>query len=355
MGPRLPCGREEFGLAHQSNETGPDTVAPSGATRPALVGALFLLLSLLLAGCAQPAGQPSGQPPGQPSGQPSAQQAPAPASYQELLSQTDQELVEALTAVRRAPTLDVLDHAVLSAAGVTSSAGERLAGSQLVPPPAAADNTALAAGLRQLGRELAYLSQQINAQVICAAPAAAAAISTAPSMPGLREVAARLGIGTTDRRPFRWGAALPPPTDVVETRLPNGTLVTDRRVPGELGEGILEVHNEGSEDAVVLLARGGAGLISLAVSAGQSSRLSGVPDGDYELYYTAGRDWDTGLATFIRDCEFHRFTGPTSFRSGPAPGGLAHTVQAVTIQDVAEGSTGGGEGLVDVPPTALPR
>lgn len=355
MGPWLPPSREEFGFPHQTNETGPDNVAPTGATRPALVGALFLLLSLLVAGCALPAGQPSEQSPNQPSGQPPAPSTPEPASYQELLSQTDQELAQALAAIGRAPNLDVLDRAVLTVAGVASSASERLAGSRLVPAPDVEDNTALADRLRQLGRELAYLSQQIHAQVICAAPAVLAEISTAPSMPGLREIAARLGTGTPDRPALRWGTALPPPTNVVETPLPNGALVTDHRAPGERGEGALEVRNQGSEDAVVVLARGGAGLVSLAVSAGQSSRLSGVPDGDYDLYYTAGRGWDSGLGTFVRDCEFHRFTGPTSFSSGPAPGGLAHTVQTVTIQDVPEGSSGSGEGLADVPPTALPR
>jgi len=83
-------------------------------------------------------------------------------------------------------------------------------------------------------------------------------------------------------------------------------------------------------------------VVSSAVNAGQSARLDGVPDGNYDLYYTLGQDWDAGLATFSRHCEFHRFTTPTSFSTRPVTGGSAYTVQSIVLtgQDDAPRATG---------------
>jgi hypothetical protein len=298
--------------------------APHGATLA--LAAVLLVTVLGLAGCS------SGATPG---AAPASAAAPAlpvstPDGYQDMLNQTDSELSGALAAIGRAPSLDVLDEAVLSAAGVASAASERLTTSGPVPAPVSGDNASLATGLRQFGRELAYLSQQIDLHAICAGPVALTAISTAPSMPGLRAVATSLGTMRTDRPSFRWGSALPAATNSVENRLRNGAVVLDRRA-GATGDGELQVRDDGSKDGVVLLARGGSVLVSMAVTAGRSATLTGVPDGDYDLFYTTGRDWNAPLATFSRHCEFHRFTTPTSFSTKPVPGGSAYTVQSIVL------------------------
>jgi hypothetical protein len=220
---------------------------------------------------------------------------------------------------------------------VASAASERLTSSGPVPATVSGDNAALSTGLRQFGRELAYLSQQIDLHAICAGPVALTAISTAPSMPQLRAVATSLGTMRSDRPAYRWGGALPAAANSVEHRLRNGQILVDRRA-GAAGDGVLKVRDQGTKDGVVLLAKGGALVVSMAVNAGQSATLSGVPDGDYDLFYSVGRDWNGPLATFSRHCEFHRFTTPTSFSTSAVPGGSAYTVQSIVLDTGTDGA-----------------
>jgi hypothetical protein len=317
-----------------------------GRTAPVIA---VVALLLLLTGCATPAPPPAPAP------------APdTPAGYQQLLDRTDHELAAAFADIGRADTPDVLERTVSAASGVAGAAAELLAGSGS-PPSVAADNAALANALGRFGYELAYLSQQISLHAICAGPTAVAAISTAPSMPALRAASASLAAARPDRPAYRWGAALPPERDAAaeEKPLPNGELVADRRDPARRGDGELEVHNEGTADAVVELASGGTLVVSMAVTAGRSARLDGIPDGDYDLAYTTGRAWDAQLATFSRYCAFRRFTTPASLRSRTAPGGSEYMVQSVTLRDAPDQSPNQPnqppDDTVEIPPTALPR
>jgi len=351
--------------------------APRGAAHstafrsPVPLAVLFAALCtglLALVGCAAPGvgrGAPSPVP-----GPPVS----TPDGYQDLLNQTNDQLAGALTAIGAAPSLDALDQAVLAAAGVASSASERLAGSGPVPAAVSGENAALAGSLRQFGRELAYLSQQIDLHAICAGPTALTAISTAPTMPDLRAIGVSMGTPRSDRPAYRWGAALPAAKDPVHTTLPNGELLLDRRA-GASGDGVLRVTNDGTKDAVLMLAKGGAVVLSVAVDAGRAARLDGVPDGDYDLYYTTGKDWDRSLSTFSRHCEFHRFTTPTTFRTSPVATGSAYTVQTIAVHTVGDDGSGpvqdpaanpaaapGGvpgaansPGTAVVPPDQLPR
>jgi hypothetical protein len=315
-----------------------------GRTSPVVA---VVTLLLLLAGCARPAPPPPAPAPD------------TPAGYQQLLDRTDQELAAAFADIGRADTPDVLEREVLAASGVASAAAQRLAGSGS-PPSVAADNVALANALGRFGYELAYLSQQISLHAICVGPTAVAAISTAPSMPALRAASAALAAARPDHPAYRWGAALPPERDAAaeEKPLPNGELVADRRDPARRGGGELEVHNEGTADAVVELASGGALVVSMAVTAGRSARLDGIPDGDYDLAYTTGRAWDAQLAMFSRYCAFRRFTTPTSLRSHTVPGGSEYMVQSVTLRDAPNQPNPPNQppdDTVEIPPTALPR
>ena len=303
--------------------------APHGA-----VLAMVAALLISLAGCTSSGAAPNSvaAPPASP-----APSVATPDGYQVMLNQTNAQLAAALGAIGQAPSLAVLDQAVLSAAGVASAASERLTSSGPVPATVSGDNAALAAGLRQFGRELAYLSQQIDLHAICAGPVALTAISTAPSMPGLRAVATSLGTLRSDRPAFRWGGALPAAANSVEHRLRNGEVLIDRRA-GAPGDGVLQVRDQGVKDGVVLLAKGGALVASMAVNAGRSAQLTAVPDGDYDLFYTTGRDWNGPLATFSRHCEFHRFTTPTTFSTNAVPGGSAYTVQSIVLNTEADGT-----------------
>jgi hypothetical protein len=317
------------------------------------IGAVLALL-LLFTGCS------SVSPPA----------PPPPAGYQDRLTRTDRDISTAFDAIDRAPNLPVLTNAVLAASGTVSAAGEQLASGGPTPASVSAQNDSLVAGLRQFGYELAYLSQQINLHVICTGSTAMNAITTAPSMAALRTASAALAAPSGGGPGYDWGGFLPAPRDPLDARMPNGRVVVDRRGPAAgTANGVLEVHDEEDNDAVLMLARGGATVVSVAVSAGQSTRLANIPDGVYDLYYTTGRDWDDVVRGFGRRCDFERFTSPTSFSSRAVSGGTAYTVQSITLRGTTAESTGGspapttaspgapGEAsdTAEVPPDGLPR
>lgn len=264
--------------------------------------------------------------------------------YQDVLARTDRRLTDALATVRLAPEPDELGRAVRGAADAAGWAGDELSRATSVPPEAAAGNSALADRLHGLSGDITALVERVDSRAVCTGPAALAAIGAAPNMPGLREGAARLAPS------YRWGAALPSADPPAPQRLVNGQLLTDRRKPEQRGDGVLEVRNEGTVDAVVKLVDRGNLLVSVAVTAGGGTRVGGIADGAYDLFYTAGADWDPSVGAFAHDCEFHRFTELSRFQSQPVPGGTAYTVESITIRDNPDTP----ESITPVPPTLLP-
>ncbi|HEY1967935.1 MAG TPA: hypothetical protein VGH89_08315 [Pseudonocardia sp.] len=312
----------------------------SGAPVGALVAAL-LVVALSMAGCS---GGSSG-------GSSSGAELPAPPSYPDRLSRTDRDLAAAFDGINRAPNQPALARAVLAAAGTVSSASQWLASGGPTPGPMATTNDALTGTLSQFANELAYLGQQISQRVICTGATAVGAISTAPSAAALRAEVDRLAHPAGGGPGYRWGEFLPPPKDQTNTRVPNGQLVVDRRgsAGGAAGNGVLEVQNDGDDDAVVALARNGSTVLEVAVRAGQSSEVNGIPDGSYDVYYLTGSDWDQVAHGFGRQCEFHRFTGPSAFNSTPVPGGISYTEQTITVRTTTSPDT------AVVEPDGLPR
>ncbi|WP_028936603.1 hypothetical protein [Pseudonocardia spinosispora] len=290
--------------------------------------------------------------------------APAPpVGYQDRLSRTDRDISAAFDGIARAPDLPALTQSVLGAAGVVSAASEQLATGGPTPIQMTGPNGELVAALRQFGYELAYLSQQINLQVICTGSTAAAAITTAPSMDALRAASTGIGTPTADRPAFEWGGWIPAARDAVNARMPNGRVVVDRRAAGSPADGVLEVTDDEDVDAVLALSRQGKIVVSVAVGARKTVRLDGIPDGVYDLYYSTGTDWDDVVGAFGRGCEFHRFTDPTTFSSQALPDGTSYTVQTITLHTsrdepgaAPEDAAGAAaDEAPEVPPTQLPR
>lgn len=274
-----------------------------------------------------------------------------PSAYQDRLNLMDKELGDALALMGQARDPDTLEQATLAAASVASAESERTR-SGPVDPAVAQANTALADSLNVFGQELGYLSQQVHAHEICTGPAVMDMVATAPSMPALRAVASGLALPGADGRTYRWGSSLPArPADLSRpsVQLDNGAVLVDHRPPGQ-GDGQLELDNQSTDGAVVLLSRTGALMLSMAVAPGQKATADGIPDGDYEVDYTSGSDWDAKLGAFGRSCTFRRFTEPASFRTTPAEGGVSYTVHTVVIQSgPADAAT------VDIPPAQLPH
>lgn len=308
----------------------------------------------VLVGCTSserpaPIPQPPVSTPGPtPSNQPAAL---PPAAYQDRLNRLDQRLGDALTLVRQSRDPDTLEQATLAAASVASSESEQ---SRVDPgdPSVTQANTALADSLNVFGQELGYLSQQVHAHEICTGPAVMDMVATAPSMPALKAVSSGLALPGADGRSYRWGTSLPArPAELSRppVKLANGTVLVDRRTPGQ-GDGQLELRNDGTDEAVVMLSRAGTLLLSVAVAPAQSTTVGGIADGDYDLEYTSGRDWDSNLSAFGRGCSFRRFSDQASFRTTPADGGVNYTVRTVVINSgPADAAT------ADIPPGQLPH
>ena len=297
--------------------------------RTTLPGVLLGLV-LVIAGCSS-AG-PSALP-------------PAP-GYQARLDRTDHDIAGAFSAIGHAKDPSSLADSVLAASGTVNSASQWLASAGPVPQAAVPTNNALVGSMGQFATQLSFLSNQISQQAICTGSTALGAITTAPSMNALRTEAGQLaGFG------YHWGAFLPAPRDQSDARMPTGRLVQDRR-SGQQGNGVLRVTNNGDTDAVVTLAKGGNTVVGIAVQAGQSTELDSIPDGSYDVYYLTGTDWDDVVHMFGRGCQFHRFTGPSTFTSTPVSSGTAYTVQTITV------STTSGDDAPDtstVQPDGLPR
>jgi hypothetical protein len=277
-------------------------------------------------------------------------QLPPPPDYPARLARTDHDIAAAFDAIERAPDQPTLANTVQDAASTVSSAQQWLASGGPVPPSLAEINGSLTDALGKFATELTFLSQQINEGEICSGSTAMGAITTAPSMAALRDASGHLAQPPGGGAGFDWGGYLPSPRDQTNARMPTGRLVVDRR-PKPPGDGVLQLHNEGQTDAVIILARAGSTVVEVSVRAGESTRVDGVPDGSYDVYYLTGTDWDDVVHGFGRQCEFHRFTGPSTFTSSPAPDGTSYTEETITVRTTDSSDAG----VTAIQPDGLPR
>jgi len=102
---------------------------------------------------------------------------------------------------------------------------------------------------------------------------------------------------------------------VVDIRRPPSGKVVLNKVDG--GPGQLVIENQRDDDAFFVLTRANEGsrpLLAVYVHEGDSSRITGIRNGSYNVYYGTGERWDrysgrfTGNAAFRRDPEPLRFT-----------------------------------------------
>jgi hypothetical protein len=277
-------------------------------------------------------------------------QLPPSPDYPARLARTNHDIAAAFESIERATDQPALANAVQDAAGTVSAAGQWLASGGPVPPALAQTNGTLTDALGKFATELAFLSQQINQGVICSGSTALGAITTAPSMAALRDASAQLARPPGGGPGFDWGGYLPAPRDQTNARMPTGRFVVDHR-PNPPGDGVLQLHNEAQTDAVVILARSGSTLVEVSVRAGESTQVDGIPDGSYDVYYLTGSDWDDVVHGFGRQCEFNRFTGPSTFTSSPAPDGTNYTEETVTVRTTDSSDPG----VTAVQPDGLPR
>ncbi len=135
----------------------------------------------------------------------------------------------------------------------------------------------------------------------------------------------------------------PTPRPTVTRRLATGTVI--KQTGARNGEGELTVENGLDLDAVAVLSRDDW-LFAVYIRNNSSHRLTGIPDGSYDLFFTLGEDWDAAQGAFTRRRDLSRFDEPFPFTSTPT----TYTVWSVTLHPVP----GGTADSHDVPVNQFP-
>ena len=82
------------------------------------------------------------------------------------------------------------------------------------------------------------------------------------------------------------------------------------------GSGRLKIDNTGAPtDAAISMTpiNSKAAAFTVYVRAGASFTVSGVRDGNYQIYLTSGSDWDPGIPGFAFKCDFSKFADTFQF------------------------------------------
>ena len=106
------------------------------------------------------------------------------------------------------------------------------------------------------------------------------------------------------------------------------------------GYGVLEVQNGTSEDAVLSLYDSAADetIREVYLQARHSVRMKGIPEGTYQLAYTAGLDWDEGEAIFRCDPDYAQFEREFVFTEERDREGIQYRSITVTLHPVVGGN-----------------
>ena len=82
------------------------------------------------------------------------------------------------------------------------------------------------------------------------------------------------------------------------------------------GYGQLTMHNNESQDAIVVVADLDVHpLIAVYVRSGESFTIMGIKDGEYVIYSTAGKDWDSKKGTFADPRGYYKFGEPIEVKT----------------------------------------
>jgi hypothetical protein len=263
----------------------------------------------------------------------------SPEAYQAELQADGGALTAALDGIEAARPLAPLASQVGSAASAVRAAAQRL--TTIVPPtPYAAAQSDLVSALDQLARQLSGVQAQVQSRELCAAPSVMATLSSLPGADALRRVAPRLGPAGAALT-----AALPAPEPLPDRQENNGTVL---HAPGQ-GRGEITAENVPDHDSVVTLAQGGRAVGSFYLTRGETARMTNIPDGTYDIFFTSGTDWDG--SEFTRSCTFQRFDKPATFTTTETQNEIIYTHFTVVLYPIPNGNSR----VVDVPPGSFPK
>ncbi len=115
---------------------------------------------------------------------------------------------------------------------------------------------------------------------------------------------------------------------------------------GGSGPGVLIIRNGNSREGVVKLVAGGQRM-SIYVARKATARVTGIPDGNFAVYFASGVSWDGKRNTFTRNCGFTKFDRKMKFTSG----GGSYMQFTITLNAVA----GGNAPTRQIDPADFPR
>lgn len=263
----------------------------------------------------------------------------SPEEYEAELNALATAVRGAFSAIAAAAPSEPLVNEIDSAAATVRASAQQLA--TVVPPTRyQIAHHELVTGLDELAAALSTLGDQVRVQELCAAQPVMATLATLQGTEGLRRTAGTFGTG---------GTALIGALEIGETLqdrgLDNGRVLRD---PGS-GYGEITVENGTDHDAVLTLSHSDSPVGSLYVGRGQTARLTDIPDGEYEVFFTSGVDWDG--SRFTRSCNFSRFSETAQFQTITSGGQVQYTTFSMTLHPVA----GGTASILPVSPDLFPE
>ena len=180
----------------------------------------------------------------------------------------------------------------------------------------------------------------------------------------LAAVLALAGCGADPAAPPRPTATPPPVTNPITAnpalsaelsaqpgpsgpRPANGAVITER---GTSGKGQLAIENGTDEDALVTLSRDGRAVYAVYCRASADTELTGIADGDYDMFVAQGDGWNRELRRFTASPDYTKFDDPASFATVRETDAIRYTRLRITLQPVV----GGNAGTVPVDPESYP-
>ena len=247
----------------------------------------------------------------------------SPEQYQNALDEVDQDLEPLYAAMVAARHPDDLQTTAFALANRVTTRTGALA--EVGPPtPVAAAHQHLIEGLNAFGSEVTSVAST-KLGSICAGPSALSYLSRSTGADKLRAAVAELA--TADpARAYKVGAFVPQATADPNRSLRNGATIKSST---STAPNRMIIKNPTSLDVVASVAPTGTrtALAIFYVSAGQDATYIGIPNGNYDLYFTRGQDWDTASTAFTRQCAYYEEPKTFDF----ATTSTTYTVWTVTV------------------------
>jgi len=243
---------------------------------------------------------------------PSAATPPmTPEDYTQLLSSVDAAITPALQKALTGKNPTAVSDAADALYTTTMTEVSQL--DKATPPAevkqAHADLVSALGAFAQAAEDLAGASKNGD---VCGGSSALSTLSNSPSVGQVRTAADSLA-KLDPSHTYKVGAFLPKATPAQNRRLNNGQYI---KKGNRGGSGKLKIDNSGAPtDAAISMTpiNSKAAAFTVYVRAGTTYTVSGVRDGNYQIYITSGSDWDPGIPGFAFKCDFSKFADTFQF------------------------------------------